>query len=101
MNQQDVYLIHMRELYTRRIHQDPFWRHTLVSGIEEHEPVGESETEGSLFVVDWQMEEVACTDCNDSLLHEVNTDFTYRNLEIRQESSETGTKEKYSYIIDW
>ena len=56
MNQQDVFLVNMRELYARRIHKEPVWRVSVYDKPPELIPGTESGSDNVSFVVDWQME---------------------------------------------
>jgi hypothetical protein len=56
MNQQDVFLVNMRELYAKRIHKDPVWRYVGYVKPPDLTPGIESGSETVAFVVDWQME---------------------------------------------
>ena len=58
MNQQDVFLVNMRELYARRIHKEPVWRESVNDKPPELIPGMESGSDTVSFVVDWQMESI-------------------------------------------
>lgn len=100
MNQQDVFLVNMRELYARRIHKDPVWRDTSYSGVPRLNPAQESGSESSMFIVDWQME------CSEIQI--VEAGYPHPGKENPRMKSEGWTiettsadKEAITNIFDW
>ena len=101
MNQQDVFLVNMRELYARRIHKEPVWRETVYNKPPELIPGMESGSVTVSFVVDWQME------CNEYEIIEksytpaVKAESYKSVADSNQEQQISGEKEAYSHIFDW
>jgi hypothetical protein len=100
MNQQDVYLVKMRELYAGKIHKDPVWRETSYAGVPHLNPAQEYGSKSSLFIVDWQME---CTE-----FHIVESEYSRPLKESAISSSERWStdsdsfeKESVTNVFDW
>lgn len=100
MNQQDVYLVNMRELYARRIHKEPVWREIPNERTPYLTPGQEPGSDSAMFIVDWQME---CTE-----IHVVEDGYSRSGTEIYDRKAEGWNpegdpyeREPYTNVFDW
>lgn len=100
MNQQDVFLVHLRELYARKIHKEPVWRESSYKQTPDFIPGTEPGSEMVSFVVDWQMECVEYEIIEKGYSQAAATDPLFNAAEGTKDMN-SGEKVIYSNIFDW
>ncbi len=101
MNQQDVFLVNMRELYARKIHKEPIWRESVYNKPPDLIPGTESGSFTVSFVVDWQMECIDYEIVEKDYTSAAKTEYYESVADSKQEQQNSGEKEAYSHIFDW
>jgi hypothetical protein len=101
MNQQDVFLIHMRELYASKLRNEPAWRESGNASPSELLSGMDSGSESVPFVVDWQMESVEYHLSGSNCTETTRTESYLNVSPFMHEQLDACEKEKYTHIFDW
>lgn len=101
MNQQDVFLVNMRELYASKLHKDPVWRVPGNSSPPELMPCKEHGSEPVSFVVDWQMESVEYHLTESGFSQTARTESYLTTGSFTHEQQDPVEKGTYTNIFDW
>lgn len=102
MNQQDVFMIHVRELYAGKIGREPRRQNPSIPEESSMNLPGHSapDLQDAIYVVDWQMEEMVSGELHQLSMWQGVSGTSAGNFE--GESSQNSTsKETGTYIIDW
>jgi hypothetical protein len=83
MKQQDVFVIHQRNLYMHRGYSDPSWKDfsfSRTTGI--HSETGSGKEKAS-FIVDWQLQVIEVQGFDKNSTHDTSSDNYRHSVEIK------------------
>lgn len=101
MNQQDVFLIHMRELYASKLRNEPVWRESNNARPPEKISIVEFGSGAVSFVVDWQMESIEFQMMDSDFTQTARTESYAKVGRFKNEQHDSSETLNYTNIFEW